>query len=87
MWVLHGLAPDVALYVRRFIECEARDTRVDRTTITRQLGDALGLTVPGLRANRWKIEGGPEAEAEAGAPVRASSRSRLRSVPPVADGA
>lgn len=55
MWERYGQEIEVALYVRRLSEAEALESRVNLSTLVRQMADSLGLTTPGLRANRWKI--------------------------------
>ena len=81
MWERFGQELEVALYVRRLTEAELMDSRVNLSTLVRQMGDSLGLTTPGMRANRWKVsaEEQPEQRAAGGqrAP-RSSSRSRLK---------
>jgi hypothetical protein len=90
MWERFGQELEVALYVRRFTEAELMDSRVNLSTLVRQMADSLGLTTPGMRANRWRITADepaavkPTARGRAAA-TRASSRSRLKVVP--ADGA
>lgn len=64
---------EVALYVRRLAEAEQPNTAVNLSTLVRQLTDALGISEPGMRANRWRI-GDPEVKAAA-APKAAASRS------------
>lgn len=96
MWERYGQEYEVALYVRRFCEAEEIDSKVNLSTLVRQMGDALGLSTPGLRANRWRIprpeeEPGAETGASTGAPAGVSvpsrsSKSRLKVVPPPADG-
>lgn len=86
VWERQRQHHEVALYVRRLVEAEARGAVVALSTLVRQMADALGLTVPGLRANRWRIE---EVEAAAACragqrpPARQRARDRLRVV---ADG-
>ena len=55
-WEQLGLDLQVALYVRRFTEAEQRNTPANLSTLVRQMADSLGLTVPGLGSNRWRIE-------------------------------
>lgn len=84
MWERLSQELEVALYVRRFTEAELLDSAVNLSTLVRQMGDSLGLTTPGLRANRWRITAGEaqQREAAAGQPVgRVSARSRLKVVP------
>ena len=79
MWEQMQVVDQVGLYVRRWTEAEKRDAGSAAVTVARQLGDALGLTLPGLSALRWRIapdEVG-ERRIEATAPPRLSSRQRL----------
>jgi len=57
---------EVALYVRRLVEAERPDAPVSVGTLVRQYADALGLSIPGLRALRWRIDG--DDESSPGAP-------------------
>lgn len=81
MWERFGQELEVALYARRFAEAEAMESRVNLSTLVRQMADSLGLTTPGMRANRWRIDAGQEP-APSARPVakRASARSRLKVV-------
>lgn len=55
MWERNGQELEVALLVRAVVVAEdPRATAADRNAVQRKLSD-LGLTVPGLRANRWRI--------------------------------
>jgi hypothetical protein len=84
MWERYGQDLEVALYVRRLVEAEAPESSVSLSTLVRQMGDSLGLTTPGMRANRWRVDR-PAAEDET--PVNTSTtqdatvydaRARLR---------
>ncbi|MFJ2579980.1 hypothetical protein [Kitasatospora aureofaciens] len=55
MWERYGQQLEVALYVRRLAEAEQPESRVNLSTLVRQMADSLGLTTPGMRANRWRI--------------------------------
>lgn len=86
MWERYGQDLEVALYVRRLSEAEQMDSAVTLTTIVKQMADSLGLTTPGMRANRWRIdrleETVPERTRSAKAsPAPNSARARLRAVP------
>lgn len=86
MWERYGQELEVALYVRRFSEAEALESTVNLSTLVRQMADSLGLTTPGIRANRWRIAQPEEApqprrRAAAQTPERASARSRLTVLP------
>ncbi|MGW0626437.1 hypothetical protein [Streptomyces sp. NPDC002758] len=62
MWERYGQELEVALYVRRLTEAELMDSRVNLSTLVRQMADSLGLTTPGMRANRWRIAADEVAE-------------------------
>ena len=87
-WERLGMVAEVAAYVRRFAEVERPGSPVALGTLVKQLGEQLGLTIPGMRMHRWKI--GPkavpaasQARSESERPARTSSRDRFR----VIDGA
>lgn len=86
MWERNGQHLDVALYVRRFAEAEVPDSPVALSTLVRQMQDALGLSVPGLRANRWRIAADEvasrraERTREVEADQRPSARDRLKAI-------
>lgn len=91
-WEALGQDLEVALYVRRWVEAEKPGAPAAAVVVVRQLGEALGLTIPGLARNRWQIGKQQSAPAEpaatgtdgpAPAPATASSsRTRmLRAVP------
>jgi hypothetical protein len=77
MWERYGQEFEVALYVRRFSEAEAMESRVNLSTLVRQMADSLGLTTPGMRANRWRIAQDEVAERRenAGAAKPAGKRT------------
>jgi len=83
MWERYGQDLEVALYVRRLTEAELMDSRVTLTTVVKQMSDSLGLTTPGMRANRWRVTRDDDTAARpapTGTPLaagRASARSRL----------
>lgn len=54
-WERQSLDLTVALYVRRLTVAERRNAPANAVTVVRQLADALGLTSPGMRANRWRL--------------------------------
>lgn len=78
IWEEEGQQDVVALYVRRFVEAEQRGSPTNLSTLVRQMADSLGLTTPGLRANRWTIVS--EVEPEKATPRRSSSKARLQVV-------
>jgi len=76
MWEREGQEFTVALYVRRLVEAEKHDSKVNLSTLVKQLGEGLGLTSPGMRSNRWKIAPEKPADDTAG-PVVPSARERF----------
>lgn len=80
MWDRLSQELEVALYVRRLIEAEQPDSKVTVGTLVRQMADSLGLTTPGMRNNRWKIERVDGASSPAAKAQRESSRTRLKVV-------
>jgi hypothetical protein len=74
VWEEEGQQDVVAIYVRRFCEAEVRMSPTNLSTLVRQMADSLGLTTPGLRANRWTIV----TEEQQKAPARTSSSSRAK---------
>ena len=87
----YGQGFGVVLDVRRFAEAEAMDSRVNLSTLVRQMADSLGLTTPGMRANRWRIaadEVAERRESAAAAPTRKrTARDRFKVVPGDGGGA
>jgi hypothetical protein len=80
MWELRGQHHEVALYVRRLVEAEKPGSPVAVSTMVRQLLDSLGLSSPGLRANRWRIGDAPQETRSPSVPHRTSARDRFRVV-------
>lgn len=79
MWERQNQELFVALFVRRLTEAEEPNSAVTLTNICKQMSEALGLSTPGLRSNRWKIvdnETGDESYEFEGEPA-ASIRSRF----------
>jgi hypothetical protein len=80
MWELNHQELEVAMYVRTLVGAESRQsTAAERTLLLRQQ-EYLGVSVPGLARNRWRIgDQGKSTESE-GAGVRrmASARDRLK---------
>lgn len=86
MWERYGQDIEVALYVRRLTAAEQPDAGVNLGTLVRQQSDSLGLTTPGMRANRWRIDRADDEPAQGAGPASVSpiapnsARARLRSV-------
>jgi hypothetical protein len=87
-WERAGQVVEVAMYVRQLTKAEAPKASVALVTQVRQLADALGLTIPGMRVHRWRIAVDQVAEKRAEATEvtvepTSSARDRFR----VVDGA
>ena len=84
-WQRLGQELEVAMLVRNIAEVEQPGSPVNLGTLVRQQMDSLGLTTPGLRANRWRIARDEvttrrtDSSAPRTTPVR-SSRDRLKSI-------
>jgi hypothetical protein len=72
---------EVAVYVRRLTEAEFPGSPVALGTLVKQLGEQLGLTIPGMKMHRWRIGGEPgatkTAEKDVAKPARSASRDRF----------
>lgn len=79
-WEHLGLHHEVALYVRRLVEAEQRNSPAVLSTLVRQIGDSLGLTTPGMRANRWRIGEPASAPERKPAARRTAARDRFKVV-------
>jgi hypothetical protein len=82
-WEVLGQDDEVALYCRRFVRAEQPDAPVATVVVVRQLGEALGLTIPGLLRNRWQIGSqqsapAPMTQAPTGTSGPTTSRSSAR---------
>lgn len=82
MWERNGQALEVAMFVRAVVDAESPRASVSSRTLVRQQMDSLGLSIPGMRAARWRIvdeTAAPRAQRPA-APARKSARDRLKVV-------
>jgi hypothetical protein len=79
MWERNGQQVEVAVYVRSLVDAEQRGAPVAARTLVRQQQEALGLSIPGLMRNRWRIEGA-EVEAPKAKRTRATARDRFKVV-------
>lgn len=81
MWERLGLEVEVALYVRSLALAEKAGASVSARTLVRQQQEALGLSIPGLARNRWRIAAGEPASlagARRAGPPAARGRDRFR---------
>lgn len=87
MWEKYGQDLEVAQYCRALVRFERPRGSVQYGTLLRQIGDSLGLTTPGMRSHRWRIERDEPRELRATgtagrvrADGRPSAKDRLRVV-------
>jgi hypothetical protein len=86
VWDRLGQHVEVAMFVRNLTFAEIPGAPVNLGTLVRQQMDSLGLTTPGLRANRWRIArdevAAKRADAAPSAAVASSrsSRDRLKAI-------
>jgi hypothetical protein len=80
-WEQLGVNHEVALYVRRLCEAEQHGAPATLSTLVRQLGDSLGISIPGMRANRWRIADPASGEVRRPAARRTAARDRFKVVP------
>ena len=73
MWERNGQELEVALYVRAVADAEKAGASANTRNLVKQLGEALGTSLPGLRINRWRIV--HEKPVETDKPSRRSSSS------------
>lgn len=81
MWERQGQELEVALYVRSVVAAENHEASTAARTLVKQLMEALGISVPGLLRNRWRIAPAPATDAGAAPVAATSSRARLAVVP------
>jgi hypothetical protein len=79
MWERNGQELEVALFVRSLVDAERPNAPTAARTLVRQLMDSLGLSVPGLARNGWKI-------VEKASGRRRSSSSSIRDRLKVVEG-
>jgi hypothetical protein len=80
MWERNGQELEVALYVRSVRVAEMPSAPANARTLVKQQQEALGLSLPGLARNRWRIED-VDSAPPAPASVGRSARDRFRVVP------
>lgn len=73
-WERNGQELEVALYVRTFGDAEMPEASASVRTLVKQQQEALGISLPGLARNRWRIAG-PDAAAPSASPARARRAS------------
>lgn len=84
MWEANGQELEVAVFVRTLVAAEGpKATAAERTLVLRQM-EGLGISVPGLARNKWRIgDPAPAVKAtgtDTARPSRRSARERLKLV-------
>lgn len=79
-WERNGQEVEVALYVRSLVAAERLDAPTNLRTLVKQQQEALGISLPGLARNRWRIgDSALKREvAKAGGSNVVSIRDRLK---------
>lgn len=83
-WEALGLVDEVATYVRTFCEASVVDGSVNARTLVLRQQETLGLSMPGLQRNRWRISTDELAKPEAARTDdsrRAAAKSRFKTIP------
>jgi len=86
MWERNDDADTVALYVRRHVEAEAPGASASLTGRVMSMADALGLSMAGMRANRWRLSDAPPSTAGRKQSSRAKASRSARDRFSVVDG-
>lgn len=76
-WERNGQEVEVALYIRALTDAEGHEAPVTARTLVRQLQEALGISLPGLQRNQWKIAGSLTAVADAQSVAPAKSKFKV----------
>lgn len=76
-WKRNGQEIEVAMYIRNLVEAEVPGAAKGLRDLVRQGQEALGLSLPGLARNRWRIGEGGEAKAAPVADNVVSIKDRL----------
>lgn len=82
-WEANHSEWEVAFFVRRLVQAEKVASSSNNATLVRQQMDSLGLTAPGMRANRWKLSDaqvGPRLVREPLPDNKYSARNRIKRV-------
>jgi len=82
MWERLGQADEVALYVRSFCQAAMPDARADIRTLVLRQQETLGLSLPGMARNRWRIAAtdAPQEATTTNDRRRPSAKERLAKV-------
>lgn len=79
MWEQNGQELEVALYVRAVKVAENPNAPTNSRTLVRQMMEGLGISIPGMQRNNWKI-GEPPRQQRKRKPAASSVKDRLKVV-------
>lgn len=79
VWEANGQFEEVALYVRTLRKAEQPKAATNVGTLVKQQMEALGISIPGMLRNRWRIGVG-STEAKAAQPEGPTAKERLKLV-------
>jgi hypothetical protein len=77
-WEQNGQEVEVALYVRALVAAETPNAKVTLRTLVKQQQEALGLSLPGLARNHWRVEDTAELRADPVEPKAKAAKSRFK---------
>ena len=77
-WLRLGLELEVAMYLRAVTVAEGADAKAADRTAVRQAQDALGLSIPGMLRNRWRIADVVEVTDAEGTTVERTATFTIR---------
>ena len=79
-WERRGMQDEVAMYVRTFCVASERDARADIRTLVIRQQETLGLSLPGLARNRWRIAEQQQEAPKTDGRRRTSARDRFAKI-------
>lgn len=80
-WERNGQEVEVAMYVRTLVASEKLDATQGMRNLLRQQMEALGISLPGLARNQWRIgEASGAAATSKPTPSAAQGRNRFKVV-------
>ena len=76
MWEKNHQELEVAMHCRSFAAAELMNAPTNTRTLVRQQQEALGISLPGLHRNHWRIDGDTPAAAPTPKPPKAKKSQR-----------
>lgn len=78
MWERNGQEEEVALYVRTLVQAEDAEAKANVRTLVKQQQEALGLSLPGLARNHWRIAEMPQEDKSAKPAVKRAGMTVIK---------